>query len=57
MEKGAVIEDSIIMQSGVIKKGANLKYVVTDKNVTVGEDVVINGTENRAFFVEKNEIL
>ena len=57
VEKGAVIEDSIIMQSGVIKKGANLKHVITDKNVTVGEDVVINGTQNRAFFVEKNQIL
>ncbi len=57
VEKGAVIENSIIMQSGVVEKGANLKYVIADKNVVIGEGTVINGTENRAFFIEKNQIL
>ncbi|MBQ8203897.1 MAG: glucose-1-phosphate adenylyltransferase subunit GlgD [Clostridia bacterium] len=57
VEKGAVVENSIIMQGGVIEKGANLKYVISDKNAVIGEGTVINGTENRAFFIEKNQIL
>ena len=57
VEKGAVIENSIIMQGSTIKAGANLDYVVADKNVAIGEKLILKGTPESTFFVEKNQTL
>ena len=55
VEKGAVVENSIVMQSCVISKGAKVNYAILDKNVTVGEDKVLSGTENSALMIGKGK--
>ncbi len=57
VEKGAKVENSIIMQGSTIKQGANLDYVIADKNVTIGEKLILKGTTENTFFVEKNQTL
>lgn len=53
--KGAVVEDSILMQSVQVKDNAVLKNVVCDKNAVVNSGMTALGTEDRVFFVEKNK--
>ncbi len=57
VEKGAVVENSILMQGVTVNKDAILDNVVSDKNAVVSEGMVIKGTEEKAFFVEKNQTL
>ena len=55
VEKGAVVENSIIMQSGHISKGAVLDCVVADKYSFIGPQMVVKGTKERLFLLEKNQ--
>ena len=57
VEKGAVVENSILMQGVTVDKDAELNNVVSDKNATVSAGMVLKGTEDKAFFVEKNQTL
>ena len=57
VEKGAVVENSIIMQGTTIEAGANLDYVIADKNAAIGENMILKGTAEKTFFVEKNQTL
>ena len=53
IEKGATVKNSIIFQGTVIGKNAQLNCIVTDKNVTVSEGIVLSGNSNMPFFVQK----
>ena len=55
VEKGAVVENCILMQGSVVKANAVLKYVVTDKNATVGENMLMKGTSDKRLLIEKNQ--
>lgn len=55
--KGAVVKNSIVMQDGYIGKGANLSYVVCDKNVSIKDDRVLAGCEELPYFIGKNQTL
>ena len=55
--KGAVVKDSIIMQSGVISEGVELSYVVTDKGVTIREDRKMMGHATYPIAIAKNTIV
>ena len=57
VEKGAVVENSILMQGVTVNKDAVLDNVVSDKNASVSAGMVVKGTEDKAFFVEKNQTL
>lgn len=57
VEKGAVVENSILMQGVSVKENATLDNVVSDKNAVVSAGMVIKGTEDQAFFIEKNQTL
>ena len=46
--KGAKIRNSVLMQDTVVKAGARLDYVVTDKNVTIEVGQELKGTDNTA---------
>ena len=48
IEKGAVVKDSVIMQSSVIKKGARVLYSILDEEVTVGENCIIGNDKENA---------
>jgi glucose-1-phosphate adenylyltransferase len=54
VEKGAVVENSIVMQDSVIGEGADIEYVTLDKRVTVGDGKTLKGTEIYPIYVRKN---
>ncbi len=57
VEKGAVVENSILMQGTTVSQNTNLDHVISDKNAVIGEGMVIKGTEINNFFIEKNQTL
>lgn len=57
VEKGAVVENCILMQETKVKANAKLDSVIADKNVVIGEDMVIKGTQEKRVFLNKNEII
>ena len=55
VEKGAVVENSILMQETYVSSGAQLNYVISDKNSKISEDMILKGTKAKQFFVKKNQ--
>ncbi|MBR0411672.1 MAG: glucose-1-phosphate adenylyltransferase subunit GlgD [Eubacterium sp.] len=55
VEKGAVVKNCILMQDTVVKAGADVEYVITDKKVTVTEDKSLKGTDSFPVFVAKRQ--
>ena len=51
----AEVEDCVIMNDTVVGKGAELKYVILDKNVTVNPGVRLIGTKNNPIIVKRGE--
>lgn len=51
--KGAVVKNSIIMQSGVVGENAKLDYVVTDKDVFIDSGRILTGFETYPIFIAK----
>lgn len=54
IEKGAEIEDSIIMASCNIQEGAFVKHAILDKNVVVEPGVKIIGSADKPVVIKKN---
>lgn len=48
VEEGAIVSDSVIMSSAVIKKGAKIYYSVIDENVTVEENATVGAPKETA---------
>ena len=57
VEEGAVISNSIVMENGHIIKYSELKYTITDKDVTVTEDKTISGSQNYPVVIVKNKVV
>ncbi len=57
VHKGAVVENCILMQETEVFENANLVNVIADKNVTVCNDVVLKGTEDKKLVLKKNQSL
>ena len=55
VEEGAEVENCIIMNDCVIGKGAKLKYVILDKNVTVTPGACVLGTKHHPIVIKKGE--
>ncbi len=55
--EGAVVKDSIIMQDGIISRGASLSGVIADKNVFIKEKRVLAGCAELPYLIGKNCIL
>ncbi len=53
VEKGAKLENCIIMQSGVIHANAQLSYVVADKNVSIKEGRTLMGCKTFPMVIGK----
>jgi len=53
VKKGAVVKDSIIMQDSIIEEGAQLEYVVLDKEVAVSEGKALKGEATYPMVVGK----
>ena len=54
VEKGTVIENSIVMQNCVIKSNAKLYNAILDKNTSVSNGKELRGDEKYPLVVEKN---
>ena len=55
VEEGANVSSSIIMQSAKIGKHAELRNVILDKDVTVGDYTVLIGTKEHPVIIPKGE--
>ena len=53
--KGAKVRNCVLMQDTVVEAGANLDYVITDKNVTVEVAQELHGTDSFPVFVAKGK--
>lgn len=53
IEKGAVVENSIVMQDAVVGKSADIDYVTLDKKVKVGDGKTLKGTSVYPIYVRK----
>lgn len=54
IEKGADVQDCIIMESGRILTGASLRHVICDRSVTVRDGRTMMGHENYPITIAKN---
>ncbi len=55
VQKGAVVENCILMQETVVDKNAKISNLLADKNAVISEDLVLKGTAKKHIFVGKNE--
>ena len=53
IERGASVENCILFKDTVVKKGASLRGIITDKYVTVSENVTLMGHERYPIVVTK----
>lgn len=53
VEKGARVKNCVLMQDTVVKAGAKMEYIITDKNVTIGEYKELNGSDTFPVYVAK----
>jgi glucose-1-phosphate adenylyltransferase len=55
--KGAVVRNCVVMQSSEIQSGADIEYIITDKNVTITAGTKLMGSESYPMVVAKNTIV
>ena len=55
--RGAVVRNSIIMQGSIVEAGSQLDYVIADKNVRVGQELIIKGVASYPLYIEKGRVL
>ena len=53
--KGAKVKNCVLMQDTVVGEGANLEYVITDKNVNITAGKELHGTDSFQVFVDKGK--
>jgi len=53
--KDAEVEDCVIMNNAVIGEGAELKYVILDKDVTVRPGAKLYGTPKNPIIIKRGE--
>ncbi len=52
--KGTVIKDSVIMQGTTIGDNCRICEIITDKNVEIRSDKILNGSETYPVYIKKN---
>ena len=55
--KGAKVKTCVLMQGTVIEAGADIEYVITDKNVTITADKELKGTDSFPIYVAKHQVV
>lgn len=55
IREGARVEDCVLMNDAVIGEGCTLKYVITDKNVTVTAGTSLMGSKNKPYVIERGK--
>lgn len=54
VKKGAVVKNSIIMQGAEISENCKITNIISDKNMNLGEGIVLTGSETLPFVISKN---
>lgn len=57
VEKGAVVENCILMQRACIQEGAIMRYAIADKNVRINQGRMLMGHGTYPLVIAKNEIV
>ena len=55
--KGAKVSNCILMQDTVVEEGANLEYIISDKNATITAGKELKGTETYPVYIEKHIVV
>lgn len=55
--RGAKVKNCVLMQDTVVGEGANLEYVITDKNVNINAGKELHGTDSFQVFVDKGKVV
>ena len=55
--KGATVKNCILMQDTVVEAGANVEYLITDKNVTITAGKEMKGTDTFPVYIEKFKVV
>lgn len=57
VKKDARIEKCVIMQKSIVEENCDLKYVIADKEVTIGEGVKLHGTAEQPIVLRKGQTI
>lgn len=57
VEKGAQVEDCVIMQDAVIEEGAEVKCCILDKDVRIRKGTKLCGSPDHPMIVERGEVI
>lgn len=57
VKKGAVVENSIIMQDTTVGEGAHINYAVLDKKVIIQDSRLLSGYLTHPFYVGKDTVI
>lgn len=55
--KGAKVKNCVLMQDTVIEPGADLEYIISDKDVTITADKKLKGTDSFPVYVAKYQVV
>ena len=53
--KGAIVKNCVLMQDTVVEPGANIEYIITDKDVTVSAYKDVKGTPSFPVYIAKGK--
>ena len=53
VEPGAVVRNSVVMQKSVVHAGAEIEYVIADKNVAITDGKHLRGAINYPVMIGK----
>lgn len=55
--KGAKVKNCILMQDSVVEAGANIEYLIMDKNVTITAGKEMKGTGSFPVYIDKFQVV
>lgn len=55
--RGAKVKNCVLMQDTVIEPGAELEYIISDKDVTITADKKLKGTDSFPVYVAKYQVV
>ena len=56
-ESGSVIKSSILMEGCHVGENTELEYVIADRNVTIGNNVILKGTKDSPVVLKKETVI
>ena len=57
IKKGAVVENSVVMQDAIVGENAKLNYCVLDKNCVINDSRNLSGYLTHPFYVKRRSVI